>query len=339
MKINRLIYVVIIILLFNFSLFADIKQQEEVANLITEIDIMLINYNSSLDKTINEKLIKLNELSGYDIQIKSKFLGLTGFLKAKKNNILLVKKYIKDIEALNKKEEFLYILNAELENDIFKKEKILYKGIKKANPNYRIKLYTADYHFDNGEYKKAVDLYDETLFILSNRYNDIYAKKRNLAFALINDPPKNNYSATIFLKNEITTYDLVYIVIYESNNLLDEYKEKIVSIDNIIGKLIMDGYFYYKDIDLNYKIKRKDLAFFIIKIMIDKENQLEDILIKNNQDSFINDISRNDYYYNAVIMLLEREIMDLPDGNNFFPENFITGLDCYKIIKNLDSWY
>jgi hypothetical protein len=47
----------------------------------------------------------------------------------------------------------------------------------------------------------------------------------------------------------------------------------------------------------------------------------------------------NKYYYKPVMVMVEREILDLPDGELFYPEKSISGIKLYEIIKNLAETY
>ena len=53
----------------------------------------------------------------------------------------------------------------------------------------------------------------------------------------------------------------------------------------------------------------------------------------------IPDVQFNDYFYTAVLVLVEREIMELPDGINFFPDYKISGIDYLDILKKLMKLY
>jgi hypothetical protein len=48
---------------------------------------------------------------------------------------------------------------------------------------------------------------------------------------------------------------------------------------------------------------------------------------------------RFDYFFTAVLVLVEREIIELSDGKNFKPENTVKGLDFFETLKKMMRFY
>jgi len=152
------------------------------------------------------------------------------------------------------------------------------------------------------------------------------------------------------LKEEITVIDMLEVILYESNLFTITNLAQSDSIDQTFNRLKENDFFYHlqaKNISLNSLLKRKDLAYFFLSLLIKLENNpsLKNKYISNfmtsesENNSPIPDIDINHYFYNAVLVLIEREILELPDGENFQPENYISGLKIFEIIKKIDDSY
>ena len=317
----------------------------ESQKLIEDVEILLLEYKFSFNK---ENLRKAFNIIN-DLMVKSrnnkifeaKVLGLKGeyeIVQGNKN----IKSIIEDIARRNKNEEKLFILKAYIEDNINKREEILKLGIEKANSTDKIKIFLADIYFIKGDYIKATNLYDEIFINLSDIYGKFYNRRREIARIFIKNPPKNNLSALIIEKEKISFKDLINLTGFETDFLMD-YKN-IEKDNELKEKLYIEKFIFDKDINLEDYIKRKDVAYFLIKIifLIEKDRSIltkyyKEIDIKTYNEkkdlSPIPDIKTIDYFYTAVLVLVEREIMNFLDGINFYPEDFISGLEYYNTLK------
>ncbi len=318
---------------------------EQSIKLIEEAEIFFLEYKFRLNK---EYLKKSKEIIDELIKraknnriFEAKVLGLKGeyeIIQGNKN----IKSIIEEIERKNKNEEKLYILKAYLEDDIEKKESILKIGIEKANSNEKIKIFLADIYFLKGEYTKATSLYDDVFINISDDYKKFYTKRREIARIFIKNSPKNSLSALIIEKEKISFKDVIELTGFETE-FLNEYKG--VKGDDLKERLYINNFIFDKNINLEDFIQRKDVAYFLLKIVsiVDNNPSLltkyvikeKDIKTKPEQKNLspVPDIKTGDYFYTAVLVLVEREIMNLIDGINFYPEEYISGLEYYNTLK------
>jgi hypothetical protein len=51
------------------------------------------------------------------------------------------------------------------------------------------------------------------------------------------------------------------------------------------------------------------------------------------------DVAVEEPWFDAVLGVVEREIMDLPDGTNFRPDGEVSGLEYLSILQRLQRLY
>ncbi len=296
--------------------------------------------NPGLVKQTESDINDLASITNPIKNLKAEFIGFYALIELSKNNLFMVKKYISDIEKIYDKEESLYILKAELAKNYTDKKNILLAGLKKADSNNIIKLYLADIDYNNLDFKSALALYDDAFKELPEYYQKYYSKKRDISYRLT-DINLNKNNLSIIIKEKISFSDFFDLLTEETNlfkNITD--REKLEKIENILKNDIAD---------LSGLIKRKDAAFLIIKAisLITDDNS---ILNKYKPDydysryveskpSPIKDIRKTDRFYNACMVAVENEWMNLLDGNSFFPDNNLSGIETYDIINKLNQSY
>ncbi|MCK4798102.1 MAG: hypothetical protein KAT05_12015 [Spirochaetes bacterium] len=355
-KINFLF--ILIILLISCQTMEDTfihSIKEDSMKKIEEVEMLLLRFKFNKDraflKQANVLIEQLDKLAENNKYFEAKVFGLYGELALLQNNIPLVNEYISEIEKRNNAEEKLYILKAKIEKNREKQEKYILKNIHKPDTSEKLKLILANNYFYSAKFSRAVDLYDEAFSKLPEIYQQVYKKNRDLSYHFINSPPKNADIIDILLKEKITIKQMIQICLSESNSLSSITDDSSFPVKKVYEKLKEKHYLYnsnkYK-IALNDVIKRKDIAYFLLHIVVDLENDptllnkyINDFTYDVEEEdaeielSPISDIKTNDYFYNAVLVLLEREIIELPDGENFFPERSMSGLRFYEIIKIL----
>jgi len=355
-------YFVFLIIIFFFNCLSSDKSKsfqtnENLPALIKESDFLIIQYEFNNDSNILLKLKTniddLDKLTENNKPLKAKILGFFAQLAfAQKTEPAKLRKIIEEIKSINKNEEKLFIIESNLQTDINEKIKILNNGLKKADTNNFIKLNLAMYHFHLGSFKKSIELFDESFIKLQDNIKNFYINTRNLAFHFIKNPLKNkDIIAKISLK--IINYaDLIDIIKSETNIFLKLFNNEQKSTEEYFKNIFDKKYIYNTDTTIYDLITKKDLAYLLFNFLIKIENNpmlAEKYKFNYNPDeynaelyakeiSLIKDVPANKYYYNAALILIEKEIMDLADGNNFFPDTYVTGIQAYESIQKISSF-
>lgn len=332
---------------------------DDALKLIEEVDGLIFEYKTSKNFSIVNKarviISNLKNFSKNNKYFEAKVIGLLCQLEMSYDYNENIEKHILDIERRNKNEEKLFIIKSEIEKDKNNKEKILLEGIDKNEDSIYLKLYLANNYYSSGKFDKAVIYFDEIFYKLPECYKKAFKNQRDLSTKFLKNPPKNLEITDILIKEEVTIGDMLRLILYETNFFSLYNISQLVAVEDVFN--ILTNYdFFYIDQGKDEKntsdslLKRKDLAYFILKFLVKMENNpsLNNKYSGNynymnyasgNLKGQIPDVDINNYFYNAVMLLVERETLDLPDGELFYPEKSISGIKLYEIIKKLAGIY
>jgi tetratricopeptide (TPR) repeat protein len=342
------ICVILMIMLFNCATDKHVRTigDDDDAN-IEIIQAKLLDYQSSKNRGLlmeaEDDLKQIEKRGQYNKQYRAKVFGLFGMVYYYKNDKNKVKKYIEEIEYTNKAEEYYYILQALLEKSPDAQIMILNQGEKEADTNLLIKLELAEIYFGQGDYRNAAALYDQALKGLPAAFKEYYKQNRDLAYHYMKHPTDKMSAQDILRVDTLDFGQAVSFILAETNFFDNLAAKKDTSPRDLINKLKGAGYVYNKKLLEKDICSRKDLAYLLLKILVFIKND-QSLLDKyskkyigTGRKSPIPDIKADDYYFDAALILVEREIMNLPDGTNFFPHNTVSGLELSNIIKKMKA--
>jgi tetratricopeptide (TPR) repeat protein len=311
------------------------------------IQAKLLDYQNSknigLLMEAENDLKQIEKRGKYNKQYRAKVFGLYGMVYFYKNDKSKVKKYIEEIEYTNKGEEYYYILQALLEKSPDAQIMILNQGEREADTNLLIKLELAEIYFAQADYRSAAALYDRALKGLPAAFKEHYKKNRDLAYHYMKNPSAQTSAQDIMKENTLTMSHVIGFL-HAETGFFDHLaaKKDIRSVD-LLKKLKDAGYVHNKKLSTADVCSRKDLAYLLLKILVFIKND-QSLLDKyskkymgTGRKSPIPDINTSDYFFDAALILVEREIMSLPDGQNFFPHRTVSGLELSTMVKKLKA--
>ncbi len=88
-------------------------------------------------------------------------------------------------------------------------------------------------------------------------------------------------------------------------------------------------------------VNRKSAAWYLWGIVARAEHdpQLLTVYRQKYTTSPVPDVAVSDPWFDAVLGTVEREIMDLPDGVHFRPDDPVTGLEFVSILARMKKLY
>lgn len=326
--------------------------EEDLAQLAElEFKVFKLKYQSPESiKTETDKLAKeLNTILKGNIPnrpYKAKILGLLGQVQFYKQDLKACLATCKEIEKTFPKEQRLFILKSYFESTPTLKIIFLNEALNNCEECSFIYLELAELYFHTDDYPLALKYFDKALLLLDKRYHEFLQNRRDLAFYLVDSKIRlATSSKEILIKNELTTADILVVLLKETD-WIAEFVQDEKELELCLSRLKESGYLFPSDLMLTDIIKRQDLAYLILAICARLENNPS---LRNRYaptpsrpESFISplvDVPATAYFYTASRLLVEREIMDLPNGKNFFPTKSIKGLDFLGIIKKLKVLY
>ncbi len=342
------LFAILIMVLFNCATDKHVRTigDDDDAN-IEIIQVKLLDYQSSKNIGLlieaENDLKEIEKRGKYNKQYRAKVSGLFGMVYFYKNDKHNVKKYIEEIEYSNKGEEYYFILQALLETNPDAQIMILNQGEREADTNLLIKLELAEIYFAQADYRSAAALYDQALKGLPAAFKQHYKQNRDLAYHYMKNPIDKMSAQDILREDTLTVSHVMSFMLAETIFFDNLAAKKDMNPNDLIKKLKDAGYVYNKKLSDKDICSRKDLAYLLLQILafIKNDNSLltkySGKYLGTGRKSPIPDIKAADYYFDAALILVEREIMNLPDGTNFFPHKTVSGIELSNMVKKMKA--
>jgi len=314
---------------------------------IENIEFKLAQYeqNGGWDRLIQaeRELQQIEKRGDYNKKYRAKLFGLFGMVYFYKNDKDKVKKYMEELEYTNKTEEYYFILKSYLETTPDARIMMLNQGIREADTNSIIRLHLANIYFSEDDYRDATALYDEALKSLPPEYTRLYKQKRDLAYHYLKNPGEKTDAEGVLKQKTLTMGQVTSYILAETNFLENITAKKEINPRSLLQKLKTAAYIHNPDLKGTDLCTRKDLAYLLLHILAylkyDKSllTKYSEKYLATGRKSPIPDIKTDAYYFDAVLVLVEREIMELPDGVNFFPDKTVSGIELADMLKKMKA--
>lgn len=308
-----------------------------------KLDADFIEYHIVDQETLSE-LNKMVDKSLKEVEIKN---ALKARLFAIKGRIyLLENKRQKALEFYKKAEEsykgdaISIVLGNRLGeiDSLEEAEKKVFGKTEKA----LITLEKAILKYVDKSYTEAVSLFDETFIILPHFYKEAYGPIRNNAwdFRNIGDISENDRISKLLNEPYITVEEMLEIAQHSSSSLISITGGKYYSKTELYKKVLSFGVLtsVNKEQTCNATdyVTRGTVARFLWNLYCNKKGLKADIYSQSFLgliESPVLDVPINHSDFDAILGCVEREYIDLIDGINFFPDEKISGIEFYELIK------
>lgn len=307
-------------------------------------DFRFYNNRESLDSAKGQlDAIDLDKI--YNNDYKAKILGykaLTHFYLGDKHE---VSGLLRELEELTKDEEMFWVVSALMVDDKAERLNLLIEGNESVYSIERMNSYLAYAYLENEEYGEATALYD-TILLEEADFTDYYKKMRGISFLFMQNPPGSFETGMIIAGDQIHIKDLVDMIYLETPYFAQYNRDLIEEI------LKERRYFFEEQVVLENPLFRKELAYFLFALIADSKDdgdlwrKFDEYYNPDLSDEMkdqlegmspIPDIPAYRYYFYPVLYLVEDEIMELPDGENFFPNDLVDGTELIHVIANLEE--
>ena len=277
-------------------------------------------------------------------EYKAELLGLLGLAQYYDHNTAGAAKTAALIEKESSAQCRLYLIKALLMKDEKKQITYLEESLPKAGEKGPLLLFLAERYFKAGDYRRALAAYDESLPTLHPRYREVYQQHRDLAFQFIDHPQVKVETRDLIAKNTLSFNDFLILTLRETR-----YLETVTADTNtppaaLLSQLKARGYIRNEVRDLQEPVTRGQVAYFLVRVLSILENDASlpekyAGAVRAGSRSPVPDVATSDYFYTAVLVLVERELMNLPDGKNFQPYGTVGGADYFEILRRFKNRY
>jgi hypothetical protein len=320
--------------------------QDDQAN-IRIIQLKLLDFEQNGNRSLLDQAAKdLEEIQNrgeYNKKYRAKIFGLFAMVYYYKHDPGKVKKYLEEIEYTNNTEEYSYILKALQEQTDDTRLMVLNKGLREADTTSLIKLRMAGIYFSLKDYRSAAALYDEAFKDLPAEYTKYYGQNRDLAYHYMKNPREKTDAQAILRQSTLSLGQVSSYMAQETDFLENITADKNADQTTLVRRLRDAGYIYDRKLGDKDVCTRKDLAYLLLHVLAYLKNDPSLLnaystkYMNTGRKSPIADIRTDAYYFDAALVLVEREIMELPDGGNFFPDKAVSGLEYAEMLKKMKA--
>ena len=203
----------------------------------------------------------------------------------------------------------------------------------------------ANYKQEN--YLEAVAQFDEAFISLDPFYREAYGQLREHAWRLRNISTSGDQEYRELLKQDKITLAQMISVIQGQGDLLYKYTgAKKLEANQVLRQLKSQGLFYsinrWTDVEQLTKdtiLTRSLAARFLWNLYHDRRGTLGNAPKYSHQfttsGSPILDVPLDSPDFDAILGSIEKELLDLPDGMNFYPDQPMSGIDFNESIKKI----
>lgn len=317
---------------------------------IEEIDLLILEYKINKDMTnLDSAGVKLREMmkdKAYNKEYEATLYGLAGEIESLRENKQGIKSNLAQVEKRSKSVEYYFLLTAFLEKELEKKIEILEQGALSANSVGKIKLYLAFYYFESNNFMKATACFDDAFDLLHRNYKEYYMKDRELAYQLMENPVQD-INIKDLLEVEIVSFShVIRLILIQTDFLMHITVDKNADPGLLLETLKTYGFIHESIENAEEVCTRKDIAYILLSIMSYLENdpdlkvKYQNQFIENDQPSPVPDVQVTDYFFSAVLVLVENEIMELPNGIHFLPHKTMSGIEFNELLTKIrDKYY
>jgi tetratricopeptide (TPR) repeat protein len=250
--------------------------------------------------------------------------------------------------ALSEAEEGVWITRAALEPDPAKRLAVIERGLAAADTTARLTCERGETLLAAGRYAEAAQDLDEGLRGLDSSYVRLYGPDRDRALALAraarDSGSASSATATVPVQGldaPLTNRTMVETTLQDSHLLASLSPDAHPGFAAVLPALKDAGLLLDPAAPPDGVVSRRAVAWFLWGIVARAEHdpRLLTLYRQKYMQSPVPDIAVSDQWFDAVLGTVEREIMDLPDGVHFKPDDPVTGLEFVSILARMKKLY
>jgi len=246
---------------------------------------------------------------------------------------------------LSEEVEGVWLVRAGLEADAARRLAILEEGLARAEKKPRLLCERGRELLNAGRYAEAAQDLDEGLRGLDPAYLELYGADRERAFSLAQAAREAGTPVTVdrpgALDGPLTLRDMVERAFRETRLLGSLSSSPNPTYEAALPALKTAGLLLEPGAAPEAAAPRKAVAFFLWGLIARTEHDPKLLTRYRQKYSFspVPDVGVGEPWFDAVLGVVEREVMDLPDGVNFQPEQPVSGLGYLSILQRLQRLY
>jgi hypothetical protein len=282
---------------------------------------------------------------GLSRRLQARVTSLRGEAALLARDLGAARRFAEGAAALSDADQGAWVVRAGLERDPAKRLALLQEGAAKSDGKSRLLCERGSELLKAGRYAEAAQDLDEGLRALDPRYRGLYGADRDRAFALaqasrdaVTSPSTTPPGS---LEAALTVRAMVAGIVTRTDLLSSFSPDPKPSFEALLPALKQAGLLLDPAQPPDSPAPRKTVAYFLWGVVARTEHDQK--LLTRYRLKYVSipvpDVAVNAQWFDAVLGVVEREIMDLPDGASFEPDAGLTGLEYLAIIGRLKRQY
>jgi hypothetical protein len=312
-------------------------------------DLRLLDLRLSLDPAglgaLRADLERAAARPGLSRRLQARVTSLRGEAALLARDLGAARRLADAAAALSDADQGVWVVRAGLEQDAARRLAVLETGIARADEKSRLLCERGSQLLKAGRYAEAAQDLDEGLRGLDSRYRGLYGTDRDRAFSLAQASrgTVTSLSATPpeSLEAVLTVRAMVAGVVTQTDLLSSLSPDPKPSFEALLPALKQAGLLLDPAQPPDSPAPRKTVAYFLWGVVARTEHDAK-LLTRYRlkyASSPVPDVAVSAPWFDAVLGVVEREIMDLPDGASFKPDAALTGLEYLATIGKLKKQY
>jgi hypothetical protein len=246
---------------------------------------------------------------------------------------------------LSDAEEGVWFVRAELEPAAARRLALLSEGLARSDRKARLLCERGRELLKAGRYAEAAQDLDEGLRGLDPAYRALYGEDRERALSLARAAREAGSAAGLgkpeSLEGPLSLRGMVQRAFRETNLLSSLSSDPAPSYEAALPALRAAGLLLDPAAAPETVATRKAVAFFLWGLVARTEHDPKLLTQYRRKYSFspVPDVGVQEPWFDAVLGVVERELMELPDGVNFQPDQPVSGLEYLSILQRLQRLY
>ena len=349
------------------DIFDSSESSSQILNELADYEESFIKYDSDFftgSKPSSSELsdfhtsIELKLSQSREPGLLSQLNALDGLVYLMENKTKKAQESYNEAKKQQQNNTYIQLLASRLQKNTEESLNYLEQAIKIDSENESLILEKGKLLYNLSEYDKAIAAIDQALMISDSKnkpqFREYYSNFRSQTWQLYNSQISSTKSSRDINLSANLTKDSMIILTSENSSLLKDFTAgSKMSTSELTKKLTAYGAFssvldsdnsnHSADQILKASaITRIMAARFLWNLYVEKKSKPE---LRNRYStrynklgkSPITDVEVSDPDFDAVMGSVENEIMELPDGKSFYPQNLLSNLDFITILKNIEK--
>lgn len=301
------------------------------------VNLRLAPTPDGVDK-LNRALDKVLGKTVYNKTYLGRLWGLRSELAWLRQDTGKMQDILKLLDQISPRESRRFVLQARLEADVTRRLEGLQTALdsESADEPAWLSLELGLNSVQAGQYARAAVAFDQAFALLGDGYRRLYGAQRDLAFTLKDQKVPTGLTPAWTLQKQLTLEALLGLTLQNSNFLAEFVPDKTAPLEPLAQTLVQKGWLPLGSTALASLVNRAGLADFLYRLAVywKKSPQLLTAPL-GYKASPIPDVPLEHPSLRAVIALVQWEVLDLPDGQNFLPADWPSALDLLQALERL----